>query len=302
MTLLPLRMAAQERDYTIYHKAIASAEDTLAGEHFEEALKIYKNTFHDFDFVFAKDAFVACQIAGYLKKKDEFDSLYSICAKQGISYVLLKKTKWIANQMRSDSIKYFNIHKANYQIYLSHLNLPLRKEIASRFQQEQELKGASQNRYHQIVNENFDRIQELTKQGLFPGERIIGLDFGSAPGQPASLDMYISNDFTYASLLHHPYSYDSLKTYLRDEIRKGITTPDEVVYLYSFEQTQTSVLYSKNQKRDPNKYLKCYNYPFGTQSKNIAAVNANRKEAGLCRYETQVKKDDLVFKYGFVFR
>jgi hypothetical protein len=303
--LLPIRMFSQQQDYTQYHIIIAKAEEELVNEHFNDALVLYKDCFTKYKFIFAKDAYHACQIAAYLNQKKDFDSLFILSIKQGVTYDLLKKTKLINKQIQSDSLLYLGYYKKYRNIYFSKIDLKLRKEFFDRFKEEQQAKNIGKiNVYREVVNRNYKRIEELTKKGNFPGERLIGLDYGNYDPNFKSLDhdLDISNDYVYATLLHYPNAYSNLKPYLMDAIKYGITTPSYVIYLYSFEQTRNGILYNKNTVHDSLKYLKCYNYPFGTKSKNLDSVNFYRQQIGLCRYETEEKKINFSIKYGFIFK
>ncbi len=52
------------------------------------------------------------------------------------------------------------------------INQKLRDEMLSRYDLEQKSKG--KENYLQICSDNFNRILELTSNGQFPGENLIG--------------------------------------------------------------------------------------------------------------------------------
>lgn len=291
------RLPAQETNYLKYHQRVATAEDALVLEQFEQALNIYKETFKVYENPFAVDAFYACQIAAYLNNKQDFDSLISLCFKKGVSYKLLSKSpltkKFLSGR---DSIKYQNLHKANYQIYLSGLNLKLREEFYKRYLKEQASKQ-DLPKFKSATESNYDRIEHLAKAGNFPGRAVIGIDFGDL----YSSDMTIGNSFVFATLLHYPYSFCRLKEHLFNEIKKGNISPRDVAYLYSFEQNKETTLYKyyTNPAELNCKTTTCYNL-FGKKSNDIESVNKERYEIGLCKYETDTLKLDFKRKFDFV--
>ena len=303
ITLLYKATFSSEIDYTIYHNEIIVAQELLVEEKYNEALETYNKCFKKFDFIFAKDVYHATQIAGYLDKKNLFDSLYSLCCRKGISYKLLNKTKLIKQILIKDSVKYFKIYKIQNNIYLSKIDLKLRSELRKRYIEEQKAKLLPGTKtYREIVNQNYERLKTLIKSGYFPGEHLIGIDYGNIDPKFSFLDkdMEISNDFVYGTLLHYPFAYSELKQELYDALKKGKTTPEMVAYLYSFEQTRNGILYPPKNGIDSVKYPCHYNI-IEPYSNNKSKVNADRKAIGLCSIETEEKKKSIRLKIGFVF-
>ncbi len=302
-TLFNTAILSSELDYTVYHDKIIAAQELLVDEKYNESLQLYYKCFQEFEFVFAKDVYHATQIAGYLENKKMFDSLYSLCCLKGISYKVLNKTKLIKNLLNKDSVKYFKIYKTQNNIYLSKLDLKLRSELKKRYAEEQKAKLLPGTKiYREVVNQNYDRLRTIIKSGSFPGEHLIGIDYGNLdPKYPfLDKDMEISNDFVYGTLLHYPFAYSELKKELHDALKKGKTSPEMVAYLYSFEQTRNGVLYPHQNGIDSIKYPYSYNM-IEPYSNNKSKINADRKAIGLCSIETEEKKKFISLKIGFVF-
>lgn len=285
-------------NYIYYHKEIAKAEEFLSKEKFKESLNIYKACFKKYKFNFAKDLYHATQVSSILKSQKDFDSLFIRCATSGVSYKLLCKTQLINLYIKKDSIKYSKLYSVYYQVYKKKINLKLRKEFQSRFVEEQRAKFLPVKDYRTVVFSNYKRIKQLIDSGLFPSERNIGLDFGKI--LVLDLDMDISSNFTFSTLLHYPYSYSSLKAELYNALKNGDITPGQFAYVYSFEKMQIGVLYPPK-KKDSLNYMIYYNI-IPPYSNLKDSVNMNRAKIGLCTLESEELRNKITKKYNFLFR
>jgi hypothetical protein len=273
-------------DYSLYFDRIMTIEESTAKEDFDKTLKLYKDLFNEYSFVLAKDAYNACQIAA-LQKSNGFGNFFHSCAKSGIEKNILLKNYHINIEYKKDSINLTTLYVKGHGYYISSIDTALRREFLLRYEYEQ--KNKRSNNYLQICTDNFKRIEELSKQNKFPGENLIGPDNNlSSPILP--------------TLLHYPYAYVYLKSYLWQAVQLGKITPIAVLYLYSFNQTRTSSLYNSDIPQDTINFKTCYNLPFGKESADINEVNKQRKLKKVISVQTLNSLLDLNSKYQLDYR
>ena len=290
------------KDYMEYYRLTAEAENNLYKEEFSKALELYKLCFSKYEFVHAADAHTACQIAAYLKKKQDFDNLIFREYKQGVSYQLTRANKIIGPLISGkDSVKYKQLFAKGHEIYLSKLDMPLRKEWAVRYIREQESK-ANKVLFMKIRDENFARVVELSKQGKFPGERIIGIPFrvpGSTTQDNVYNDLYINCSFAFPTLVHTKFPYSQLEKTLRKEMLNGNISNWDFIEVYGAEQAHMGTWYPSGPV-DTVKLPKRYNsLVFSVTCKDSTRVNRDRKELNLADYITPQKWFDFRKKFNF---
>jgi len=271
----------------IYPEHILLAEEAIASEDFEDALNQYHDILAAGNQILAKDAFHACQLAAILDAPD-FSMYYLNCAKAGIPKKLLSGNLHIWPRMEKDTTAFSAIYLEGINLYQSRIDTALRKEFIARYNREQSSKG--QSNYAMVCEDNFNRIFQLAKAGRFPSENLIGPDD------------HLGMEFVLPTLLHYPYSYTYLKKYLLEALDQGHVSPFQVCYLYGFNQTRTSVLYTREIPVDKANFKACYNIAFGLQSSDIAEVNARRKLRYLPSVETEKKLKAVASKYLIDFR
>lgn len=269
------------QDYSFYFDQILIIEESNAKEDFEKSLSLYTDLFHKYPRVLAKDAYNACQIAGLTKSKS-FPDLFLMCAKSGIEKSKLLKNQHIYSEYKIDSLKLKIAYTEGYSIYLNRIDTALRREFLNRYELEQ--KNKNTERYLQICTDNFKRIEELSKQNKFPGEDLIGPD--------KNLSSCVM-----PTLLHFPYAYTRLTSHLWQAVQSGKTTPLAVLYLYSFNQTRTSSLYTAGIPQDTINFKTCYNLPFGKESADLDEVNKQRSLKKVVSVQTLAGLLNLNAKY-----
>lgn len=285
----------KETDYYFYFEQILKANEEISNRNYSESLKFYLNTFKNYNFVFACDAYNACQIASLINRKEEIDSLIYLCGKSGISKSRLFKNRYIFREYQSDTIKYNSFYLSGRKEYLKRVDYSLRNEIQKRYTLEQKNKGGKN--YKDICNENFNRILELCKKGRFPGEQLIGIDDE------------LGNAVVFATLANYPNSYLILRQYLDSALKYGEARPLQIIYLYGMNQSRVSALYKKkndvNIEYDTLNFKIYFNIGFGKRSDCIDEVNAERKKLNIFSIETEnklngvIKQDSLDFRWGY---
>lgn len=279
--------ALQKRNYVNYYNNILQIEELIGDEKFYEALKIYKSLFNSYEFIYSRDTYNAFQIACIIKDTAWHSYVFQ-CAKAGVPKSNLLTYSNIDSLPNLVSSQIDSIYKIGRTIYLSRINQSLRSEFQNRFKLEQAHKGLPD--YKEICYNNFNRILELAKDNRFPGEQLIGAD------------EELENNIVFATLLHYPYSYKILDEYIQEGILSGNIQPLCALYLYGFNQTRTSVLYTYRIQNDTVNFKPCYNLPFGKMSTNIELVNKNRKAKYISSTLVHNKLDNVAKKYHFEYK
>ncbi len=283
-----LSTAKKNPDYAIYFEGILKAEHKLASYDLPAALDAYTTLFRQFDFVFARDAYNALQLAIITKRSEQRDVLLTRCARSGVPNHVLSRNALVHSAYRGYDKHFHELFAKGNALYLRQIDTALRAEMQRRFKLEQASKGESN--YAAICTDNFNRILELSKTGRFPGEQLIGVDDE------------LGNSFVLPTLLHYPYAYVRLYDYLWAALHGGEIQPLALMYLYSFNQTRTSKLYTDSIPEDTEHFKTIYNVSFGLRSDDESKVDSARKKVWL---RPQVEKEmiaDVARKYGMDFR
>jgi hypothetical protein len=284
--LLSFTFGQNNQDYSLYHDKVLLIEEYNSRASFASSIIMYSDIFSKYGRVLARDAYNACQIAALKKHKCFFDFFYT-CAKSGITKNELLNNKLIQSEFNRDSIKLNALYLKGVKDYLSRIDTALRREMIQRFETEQKIKG--KEGYSEVCTNNFNRILELAKQGRFPGEDLIG-----------NIDMMES--IILPTLCHYPYSYKVMEPYLIEALSKGKVTPISLIYLYGFNQTRTSVLYTTDISLDTVNFKISYNMPFGKQSYNFDEVNKQRSLKKIYSMLVQKNLRNEMIKYGLDYQ
>ena len=279
--------AQEKKNYLKYHQMIIQIEEILADEKFEDAINQYKLLFQSYDFVFARDAFNACQIA-YFNNNHNAPSFIIKCAYAGVPKNTLLSSPYIAKVWDKSAPYYDSVYKKQWALYISRINLGLRNEFIARYKLEQANKGMPD--YKEICYDNFKRILQLAQKGAFPGEQQIGVND----------DLEIG--FILATLKHYPYSYRILYQQIEKGIAEGNILPISALYVYGFNQTRTSILNTRLIPVDTTNFKPCYNIAFGKQSTDIETVNKQRKSKFVAGVEVHQKIEALNLKYQLDYK
>jgi hypothetical protein len=254
-------------DYAAYFDGILNAEHKLSNDQLAPALDVYMSLFRKYDFVFARDAYNALQLVILTSGSAQRDSLLLLCASSGVPDSMLSRNELVQGAYKNNSSRFQQLYARGHAAYMQRIDTALRAEMRLRYKREQASKGKSN--YREICTDNFNRIRELSKQGRFPAEQVIGID----------------DDLNYGvalpTLLHYPYAYVLLHDYLWAAVHKGQLQPLSLMYLYGFNQTRTSALYTNSIPVDTEHFKVRYNIGFGLQSADQNALDSARRKVWL---------------------
>jgi len=286
----------QKLDYLEYHTEFGKVEELIVKENFVEAELKFIELFKEHEVRFVKDYVIASQVSFLNKNRNLAIEYIFQSIRNGLKIECLKSIKLLNQEL---TVTDWEILEQEYKElrknYIKRINLSLYQEFHKRYQEEQNLKRTEY--YKLTVYSNFDRIVELLNKGEFPDEQLIGIDNQQFANSISDCDL--GNSKIIVTLLHYDYPISEIgEEKLISAIKKGNLHPREFAMIYNFEENKQSVLYKKSTK----KYLPLprynFNFPFGSKIDNLEKVNSDRAKFGICKYEVDVKKEEIEKRYG----
>ena len=276
----------KDKDYSLYHYIILKIEECNSRGSFDSSIAMYSDIFNKYDRVLARDAYNACQIAA-LQNNKHFSDFFFFCAKSGITKTKLLSNRLIKSKFTTDSVKLNTLFSKGSKDYFKRIDTTLRQEMIQRSDNEQKNKG--KEKYFEICKDNFNRILDLSKQDKFPGENIIG--------NSDEVESLI-----FPTLCHYPYSFRIMEPFLIDALNTGKVTPLSLIYLYGFNQTRKSILYTNDIPVDTINFKIAYNMPYGMQSTDFTEVNKQRTIKKIFSMSIQNNLRGLNSKHGLDYK
>ena len=179
-------------DYRIYHKNIQKAERFIfMDQKVEEGLKIYCQTFQEFDFVFAGDCVTALQIALYKGDKNQSLFFAEKAFKQGVTLYFLNKIDYIKQNKLwiSAQVELQKAYKLSRQKYLHQIDTSMLHKVIEWYALDQLNKNGLTNkketskeyisRYKPIIGHVNEQVQKMIVLTGIPTDRLIGIDYDS---------------------------------------------------------------------------------------------------------------------------
>ena len=284
------------QNYIEYHTKFGQIEELIVKEDFAEAeLKIIE-LFEKYEVRFVKDYVIASQVS-ILNDNTNLAIEYILQSiKNGVKIECLKSIKLLSQELAATDWEIIEEeYKELRKNYLKKINLSLYQEFHKRYQKEQDSKRTE---YYKItVYSNFDRIIELLNEGGFPNEKLIGIDNQRFAKSISDCDL--GNSKVIVTLLHYDYPFSEIgEEELIEAIKRGNLHPREFATIYNFEENKQSVLYKKSTKKKVPLPRYNFNFPFGSKIDNLERVNSDRAKFGICKYEVDIRKEEIEKRYG----
>jgi len=342
---------AQKSDYNEYHRTIADAEynifvlkDSIKG------LKEFKKTFDNYDFVFVDDCIEAFELALYFKQDAYAMSFIKKALDNGFELKILdqlnmgytgdfRKVTIYQPFIRTNQKALEAYARLHYPTYLKRIDRKLLEDILRRHIREQLFKnyhegltglvGANRQQdmkeqdeiYRKIFDDNLDFIDSLAQQGVFLGEKNLGiytdklvdrlhLSFHSIEDLlhqvlryyhlpentyvPINRERdYFEIDPVYNILFHNARSYSVLDKYKAEAIKEGYLHP----------RAYESLKFNHDGFSESEQL---YLSPSNKVVKDTSYMNTKRRQSFLSTYETDLKKHQFAhlhnLKLYFGFR
>jgi len=290
-------------DYTIYHQQVNYAEHLFLSGSVDSSIALYKKTFKEFGFVFAKDCIVAAQIAAYSNESES--ALYFIhrALLQGVKIICLKDIPILDIYLaKADKWKHIGeVYDSLHTQYLRSIDFKKKMKYVSYYLEEQNAKNNGSIDYTAIVYANYSSIKKETLALGFPGDKVLGIDDESY--EPESEDGRLSCENTLITLYHYPCSFTEMKELLLPEIKKGNIHPRDYAYISEFEHR----LFVNNHNRFPqcNPSGNYSNYKidwFKSYTEDeIKTIYDMRSKIYICSFQQDLQKKEMEEKHNFKF-
>jgi len=184
-------LEAQKINYADYHLKTKEAEELIASENYDSALKIYDNVFTDYTFVFQRDCKIATQLALYQGKEDLAFQYLRRGVSAGWEMKQIKKNDFLKRMQGLPHWHAFeNDYPRLYADFESSLNSKLRTLVRKMFSKDQKKalgalftfgsKGQDKYAEKKFAPHSEQQMKELIQilsEFGYPGEKLIGNDF-----------------------------------------------------------------------------------------------------------------------------
>ncbi len=231
-------VCAQETNYIKYHRQIDLAEEKIARENYDDAIKTYGKVFNDFSFVFVRDCKIAAQLCSY---QGQVDLAFEYLRRGALAGWELKDMRKNVLVKRMANLSQWQVFEEEYpqlrEEYESSLNLELRARVKKMFSKDQKkAMGAlfrigsksqdkyAENKFAPQSEQQMKELQEIFLEIGYPGEQLVGNDF------------WISTIMSHHNSISQEYNkkdslYPRLKPLLMNALAQGEVSPFELALI-----------------------------------------------------------------------
>jgi hypothetical protein len=277
-------------NYQYYYEGINKARKSIVVDSLEQSLNHYKATFENVEFVFARDCYNALQVASKLGNHDETAYFMQRCLKQGIQLEILQEAPFLTDFKTTEQWQnVLLVADSLHTHYLSTISASVREEITLMFTEDQRMRELNyrnrfnpfkkkklNNEWEELNRQQVKRLIEITNEFGFPGERLIGLDYGSM--HPKINSIGCSAGMPIVLFIHHFSSpNESHNEILLKQINTGYLHNEHYAIIADFQHTYGKEKFGK---------IPCYSQRFNPKVA-IEEINTNREAIGLLDLSTQ---------------
>lgn len=284
-------------DYSIYHSKIVDAETLIASEKYEDALRLYKSLFLEYDFVYLRDYQIATQLAIFLKDKEEANKFLIKGIKSGWTMKSIKKNSFLNALRKSEDWKLVkNEYRNMHDTYLLSLDQDLKDRVKKMYKKDQNkafgalfrLSSKAQDKYaeRKFAPHSEKQIKEFLEILLeygYPGEKLIGTEVWMST--VLSHHNSISTNYNRNDTL-----YQSFKPRLRTALLKGEISAFSYAMI---EEWYRAVINNEDQPT--------FGILDAPRQDDLAKTNKLREEVYLRPIEVHNKLIDIEEKTGMSF-
>lgn len=314
------RATAHSTDYIEYHKHIIVAEqqflyyNTPSG-----AIKKYKEVFERWDRPFAKDCYIALQLACMMKDKESAEYFLRKCAETGVEWGTFMVSDYIMDMLRDTdlSTKVADVYKAKRADYLAGIDTAYQGVVYCMFKKENELRsiaGGEGKRAHNLLSDwlkledsNMYALVKMIKKKGFPGESRVGYYYykqadnysGEMPKQDnySNTKIYLSSHIA-TMFFHQRCGYQLLKEELMKAVEQGELHPREYALIYEWSHgyfmkphwDDTFHVYDCRSGEWEKKYNFYFRFNPEFENKDRNKVNKDRLEIGISTLDHDERK------------
>ncbi len=328
VALLSMRAAASPPpDYGAYHRAVLHAEHLFLNKVFPAAFAQYKAAFTDYPRPFAKDCFVALQLACWQRDTTYADYFFQKAFENGINREMTGMAGHINTYLRrSDAYerRIDSLYKACRPRYLNALNLDQRFEVEALLKKdglyhempaEYATLKVRDSLYGRVVDANVLALAAMIRRHGLPGEKTAGI-------QDAKLDdlhapqYWMRMTALATHIFHHqPWAAQLLRSELLQAVRDGELHPRSYALIYEWSYcwlVEGQRWKSSADSRVPMKVKaalspqdKHYNvvprfHPEHQYYSDTAQVNGWRAEIGIASLQHDERKKEFAKRWNLI--
>lgn len=322
--LITSAFCTAQKNYINYHKEVIKAEVLLMQTKMKDCLKHYKQTFEEYPKSFARDAFVAFQIACMVEDTNYISYFFEKSVSNGITWEPIKYSEFYKS-FSSNKLAYQKRLEVLYDIsrekYEKAIDRNIREYILQLLANDDKHRQVDNDSvktitWLKIMDGNGKKLDSLIQKIGYPGEHIAGIYNSEvvlvrgSKDYPTGIQLHsVPSRIFY----HNSCTFQSVKEELLNALKNGELTPKEYALIHEWSY---DVLMRKNRWWDkyykydcsiPLSKEKQFNFflnPFG-YSKDTAFVNQCRADIGMCsiahekKLKEFAKENKLFVRFGF---
>lgn len=274
-------------DFISYNKLITDSENQIVQNKFTEALKGFKTVYGHFEYLFPRDAYVACQTAAITGAEDDVKFFLSLCMEEGAQVDFLKKNYMIKDyvpgakppekKQKNSVVKnricqIYNADREYLHQYNSIVNIFNKNKILQK--------------WDAFSSDSTKELSKIIEIHGFPSYRLIGIDRQEDMKKNDFKD-FLSSHMAVILISHDIESFPVLDSLLKNEMRKGNLNVRGYAFLRDL------VTY-KRQKKKILKNDEYDNYTYGFFYNEISVTHSDKKkydqeraDIGMCSIDTE---------------
>lgn len=319
--ICPIFLKAQNNvNYIDYHKQIIIAEQFFLYNNSKAALKKYKQIFDEWEQPFAKDCYIAAQLACMAKDTSNATYFFKKCFENGVEWNTLLASRAVS-MLFAEDVSYKR-HVASffdeyYKKYTERIDTVYNAIIYNMYKHEYGLRAIAEHsrndhdkfaRWMQVEDSNMYELVDIIREKGFPGEKRIGMCYYNQldNNRDRSLTRIFLSCNAATLFFHHRCGYELLKEQLMQAVKDGELHPREYGLIYEWSHAY----FSRKNWDDEYHDFKCERSPWDKHynlylqpmfySKDIDRVNKDREEIGISSIahdakKTQYAKDNELF-------
>jgi hypothetical protein len=313
LCVLAVQSASAKENYLEYHQKIIACERLFLFENnVPSALAAYKEIFDDYKKPFAKDCFIALQLACNSSDGQMVEYCLKKAFERGLEMEAMQSSKTIVRYFSEHpdmEAKATRLYNRGHADFMRSINKELRAEVIrmktmddsfkARYNgQPREVYNRLKPEHGAVVDSNTLNLARLIKKHGFLGDNVIGLmdyGFGSDPAVRRE-HRYQVRSLVDQLFFHHGCAYFMLEEELVAALQTGEIHPSMYAMIYEWahkdlkERRPELALCSPEGKTQSKYYNNCLVIKPWEQHKDTAAVNRYRAEIALAPLDHVARK------------